>query len=119
MIEIASLSPGDIVRNLGSGRVYVVSDVPRPYMPTTGAMYWAVSLLNGPECSNPQEWELYRQAEQFAAQLSDTCAGEYAIETTIHGEVVRYSAPDAMGVAELMRVYSEHVMGLGVDVESP
>ena len=109
MIDIASLSPGDIVRNIGSGREYVVSGVPQPYLPTVGPMYWRVSLLNGPECSNPQEWEVARYREPL---IGEAIGGEYAIEVSIGDRTVRYSAPSAEGVAELMRVDSDHVMGV-------
>ena len=133
MIDIRALRLGDVVRNNGSGTMCTVAAMPTAHMSADGSMYWAARLFGGGECSNPIEWDFVRHeymqcvhgairniAADAGVSVGDLTrdppnAGTYSIE--VNG--VRYSAPDAIGVAELMRVYSEHVMGLGVDVESP
>lgn len=112
MIDIASLSPGDIVRNIGSGNAYTVADDPSVTVKTGQPFRWSAPLVGGIECSNPHEWELLAKGPWVnSAAIGETIGGEYAIEVSIGDRTVRYSAPSAEGVAELMRVDSDHVMG--------
>lgn len=110
MIDIRALRPGDVVRNNGSGTMCTVAAMPTAHMSADGRTYWAARLFGGGECSNPIEWDIAADAGVSVSGLTrdPPNAGTYSIEV----DGVRYSAPDAIGVAELMRVYSEHVMGL-------